>query len=181
MMGLSNETWSLTRLSFQIQNTADTIKNSFNVVAVHPQDRMVRWNSFNHSCHVLNVDSSCLGVPIRAGYVGVIRYFTGFYLSGSPVSFQHQQTSCLQSSLQFNVYSDSLLSIRLLNEHASEYHAYADLIQIQDIKDLLSTRNFSIHHCLREGNQCADFMVKFGASRMTIFPLILLLQMTSYL
>jgi len=55
-------------------------------------------------------------------------------------------------------YSDSLLSIKLLTEHASNYHAYDVLIH--DIKDILSTRNFSFHHCLIEGNQCADFMEK---------------------
>lgn len=59
-------------------------------------------------------------------------------------------------------YSDSLLSIKLLTEHTSSYHAYAVLIQ--DIKDILSPRNYSIQHCLRERNQCADFMAKLGAS-----------------
>jgi len=28
----------------------------------------------------------------------------------------------------------------------------------------LSSRNFTIHHCLREGNQCADYMAKRGAN-----------------
>jgi len=59
-------------------------------------------------------------------------------------------------------YSDSLLSIKLLTERASHYHAY--VVLIQDIKDLISSRNFTIHHCLREGNQCTDFMAKLGAT-----------------
>jgi ribonuclease HI len=59
-------------------------------------------------------------------------------------------------------YSDSLLSIDLITGRVPGYHAYAVLIQ--DIKDLLSAHNFSVHHCLREGNQCADFMAKLGAS-----------------
>jgi len=59
-------------------------------------------------------------------------------------------------------YSDSLLSIKLLTEHASNYHAY--VVLIHDIKDILSIRNFSIHHCLREGNHCGDFLAKLGAN-----------------
>jgi len=59
-------------------------------------------------------------------------------------------------------YSDSLLSINIIPSQASKYHVYAVLIQ--DIKDLLAAHNFSVHHCLREGNQCADFMAKLGTS-----------------
>jgi hypothetical protein len=42
------------------------------------------------------------------------------------------------------------------------YHVYAVLIQ--DIKKLLSQSNTTICHTLREGNNCADFLAKFGAS-----------------
>jgi hypothetical protein len=35
---------------------------------------------------------------------------------------------------------------------------------IQDIKKLLSQTNVSLYHTLREGNQCADFFAKLGAS-----------------
>lgn len=59
-------------------------------------------------------------------------------------------------------YSYSMLSIKFLNEHASIYHVYT--ILTQDIKDLFSTSNFSVYHCLREGNQCADFLAKLGAT-----------------
>jgi hypothetical protein len=37
-------------------------------------------------------------------------------------------------------------------------------VLIQDIKELLSQTNVSLHHTLREGNQCADFFAKLGAS-----------------
>jgi hypothetical protein len=42
------------------------------------------------------------------------------------------------------------------------YHIHAVLIQ--DIKELLSQSNISLYHTLREGNQCADFFAKLGAS-----------------
>lgn len=85
MMCLSNETWSLTRLSLHIQNTentTNTIKTSFQIVAVAPSDCMVRWNSNNHGCHILNVDGSCIGTPTQAGFGGVIQNSACFYLSG---------------------------------------------------------------------------------------------------
>lgn len=56
-------------------------------------------------------------------------------------------------------YSDSLISMRLITEQACKYHAY--VVLIQDISDLLSSRNL---HCLREENQGANFMTKLGAS-----------------
>jgi hypothetical protein len=35
---------------------------------------------------------------------------------------------------------------------------------IQNIKELLSQTNVSLCHTLREGNQCADFFAKLGAT-----------------
>lgn len=59
-------------------------------------------------------------------------------------------------------YSDSLLAVNLIANDTPRYHIYAALIQ--NIKDLLNDRNISLHHTLREGNQCADFFAKFGAN-----------------
>ena len=59
-------------------------------------------------------------------------------------------------------YSGSLLTVNLIKEDISQYHIYAVLIQ--NIKDIMSSRNFSIEHTLREGNQCTDYMAKLGAS-----------------
>ena len=60
------------------------------------------------------------------------------------------------------VNSDSLLSIKLISGSYSKYHVHAALIQ--DIKDLLSTVNYSLSHTFREGNQCADCFAKLGAA-----------------
>ena len=59
-------------------------------------------------------------------------------------------------------YSDSLLAFNLINGDTSLFHVY--VVLIQDIKDLLNSRNYYIHHSLREGNHCADFMAKLGAT-----------------
>jgi ribonuclease HI len=59
-------------------------------------------------------------------------------------------------------YSDSTLAINMIKEAFSKYHVYAVLLH--EIKEQLSQDNVSLHHTLREGNQCADFLAKLGAS-----------------
>jgi len=48
-----------------------------------------------------------------------------------------------------------------------KFHNYAVLIQ--DIKELFDHVNVTICHTLREGNQCADFLAKLGASSVIDF------------
>jgi len=169
-MCLSHETWSLTRIHFHIQSSAEMIKSIFHTATAPHPDRMVHWNNENFSCNVLNVDGSCLGTPTRAEYGGIVRnsaglYFSGYIAATSGILFTELTAIhrglllAIESEIEVLVcYSDSLLSTKLVTDHVSNYHAYAVLIQ--DIKDILSSRNFSIHHCLREGNQCADFLAK---------------------
>ncbi|MCI04210.1 S-like ribonuclease, partial [Trifolium medium] len=46
-------------------------------------DRYIRWNSNNHSCVILNVNvnGSRHGSPVRAGFGGILRNSSGYYLS----------------------------------------------------------------------------------------------------
>jgi len=177
-MCFNTDTWSLTWLCISIQNSADTIHKSFQPVAVSASsDRWVRWNSSSHNCHILNVDGSCLGTPIRAGYGGLIRNNAGLFLSGFSGFLQDStcillaELTAIHKGLRLAVdmgledlvcLSDSQLSVNLITEEVSKFHAYAVLIQ--DIKDILACHNFTIQHTLREGNQCADFMAKLGDS-----------------
>jgi len=59
-------------------------------------------------------------------------------------------------------YSDSLLCINIITSPLLKFHAYAVLIQ--DIKELMEQTQETNSHTLREGNQCADSMVKLGDS-----------------
>jgi ribonuclease HI len=176
-MCLSVESWSLTRINFEIQNTVETIRTTMHSVATARPDCMVRLNNNNYNCFVLNVDGSCLGSPIRAGFGGIIQNSSGLFITGfsgylattTDILFAELNAIhcgillAIDAGMEYMVcYSDSMLSIQLLTGRASICHAYDVLIQ--EIKDLLSTRNFSIHHCLREGNQCADFLAKLGAT-----------------
>jgi hypothetical protein len=59
-------------------------------------------------------------------------------------------------------YSDSLHYVNLIKGPPDKYHIHAVLIQ--DIKELLSQANVSLHHTFREKNQCADLFTKLRAS-----------------
>ncbi|GAU12290.1 hypothetical protein TSUD_141980 [Trifolium subterraneum] len=59
-------------------------------------------------------------------------------------------------------YSDSLLCINLIKGPIVNYHVY--VVLIQDIKEFISQSNVTLCHTFREGNQCADFLAKLGAS-----------------
>jgi len=156
-------------------------------------DIFIKWNNGNHSDVILNLDGSCLGTPLRAGFGGgVIRNDARFYLSGfswylpdsSDILYAElyaiYQGLILARNLNIDelvCYNDSLHCINLLKGPILSFYVYTVLIQ--DVKDLMEQNNVTVYHTLREGNQCADFMAKFGASSPTelfyhSFPLDLL-------
>jgi len=123
------------------------------------------------------VDGSCNGVPIRIGFRGVIRNssvnfisgFSGFISRSQDILFAELTALHQGLILAINLncgnlacYSDSLLTVNLIKDDLPQYHVYDVLIQ--NIKDLINSRNYSLQHSLREGNQCADFMAKLEAS-----------------
>jgi len=144
--------------------------------------RHLWWNNNNYDCNILNVDGSCLGTPPRAGFGGLIRNSSGYYISGF-TGFLPASSDILQAELTaiyFGLrttkdlgisplvcYSDSILAIDTVKKASTTYHVYA--ILIHEIKVLLSQTNVLLHHTLREGNQCADFLAKLGASSNDTF------------
>jgi ribonuclease HI len=140
-------------------------------------DRLTKWNNNYHSSIILNVDGSCLGSPIRAGYGGVLRNNAGFYLSGFSGHIQHS-SEILHAELfaiykgmmlakkmdisELVCYSDSLHGINLIKGPNMMFDVYDVLIQ--DIKDLIQQSNVTICHTLREENQCVELMAKLGVS-----------------
>ncbi|CAJ2646060.1 unnamed protein product [Trifolium pratense] len=178
LMNLNNETWSLSRLSFNIRSMVETFKNCFTITSNGGSvDRFIKWNNNNFSCTILNVDGSCLGSPTRSGFGGIIRNTFGHYLAGfsgyiqgsSDILYAELYAIYKGLLLAINMgidelvcYSDSLHCINLIKGPQVKFHMHAVLIQ--DIKDLISQSNVSLCHTLREGNQCADFFAKLGAS-----------------
>jgi len=177
-MCLNNEEWSLTRLAFNVNNSIDVIRTSFpRASPAAIRDNVVKWNCSNHDCYILNVDGSCLGNPQRCGFGGLLRNNAGFFISGFSgyiaistdillaelfAIFHGLQMVSALGIFDFVCYSDSLLSVSLINGPPLKFHAYATLIQ--DIKDLLILTNTRVLHTLHEGNYCADFLAKLGAA-----------------
>lgn len=124
-----------------------------------------------------NVDGSSLGNPGRAGFGGLLRNLDGAWLLGFAGTIGvstslHAELCALYHGLlvawsrgyrRLTCYSDSQIAIDLLKNEVPKFHQQAALIC--SIKDLLQRQwEVSILHTLREGNQCADFMAKLGAT-----------------
>jgi hypothetical protein len=68
-------------------------------------------------------------------------------------------------------YSDSRSAITLIIESVDEWHHYAAIIN--NIKDNMNRDwQVSLLHTLREGNTCADFLAKLGATSNEAFSSI---------
>ncbi|XP_024642167.1 uncharacterized protein [Medicago truncatula] len=185
LMCLGNETLPLPQLCSNIDSLKVSINTAYNSTPSAPTlDRFIRWNNNNFQCIILNVDGSCSGDPIRTGYGGVIRNNTGGFISAFSGDINHSQDilfaelSALYHDITLAIglnydevacYSNSLLTVNLVKEELNQFHVYAVLIQ--NIKDLLNPRNYSLHHSLREGNQCADCLAKLGASNNEAFTI----------
>lgn len=175
-MCLSNENLSLIQLCSNIRSAASEITSAFSRDdSLTHSDRLVSWNSRNHEGHILNVDGSCIGTPSRSGYGGVLRNSAGRFISGFSgfipnstdillaelTAIQHGLHMAIELNMNdLSCYSDSLLAVNLIMNDTPRFHIYAVLIQ--NIKDLLVARNISLHHTLREGNQCANYFAKLG-------------------
>lgn len=119
-----------------------------------------------------------LNNPIRAGFGGLLRHQTGRwitafsgYIAGTSdillvELYAIHRGLLLAREMNFQevfCYTNSLHCVQILKELTLRFHKYATLIQ--DIKDLLNPDWLaSIDHTLREGNSCADFLAKIGAS-----------------
>jgi len=176
-MCINNEQMSIQRVSTNITNATESIMHAFPSLQSGHLERYIRWNNNNFDCNILNVDGSCLGTPTRAGFGGLIRNSAGYYFTGFS-GFIPSSSDILQAelsaiyfglSIAINLgfaplacYSDSIHAITSIKEPCSKFHVYAVLIH--EIQELLSHANVSLHHTLREGNQCADFLAKLGAS-----------------
>jgi ribonuclease HI len=178
MMCLGGENWSLHYVVSNIHNMADTITSAFHTeTSPMPIGRVVKWNCSNFTGNILNVDGSCNGTPIRTGFGGIFRNEGGLFLAAYSGRIPHTkdillaELTAIYHGLKMAIeigldnlkcYSDSLTSVKLIQEHMPRFHIYAVLVQ--NIKDLLVANNFSVHHTLREGNQAADFMANLGST-----------------
>jgi len=155
----------------------DTLKACYpSISSTSDEGQFTKWNNNNHSCVILNVDGSCLGSPIRAGYGGILRSYAGFFLSAFSGYIQNSsdilyvELYAIYKGLflvkemgitDFVCYSNSLHCINILKGPPMRFHAYAVLIQ--DIKELLEQGNVMVNHTVKEIN-VRIFFAKLGAS-----------------
>jgi hypothetical protein len=112
LMCLSNETLSVTRLCCNIFSYAESISTSLrNPSSAHAPARLIRWNSNNHMCTILNVDGSFNGDPIRTGFGGVIRNNSGNYISGFSGFINNSQD--IMFAEHTTLHQGPILAIRL--------------------------------------------------------------------
>jgi ribonuclease HI len=151
----------------------ETLRNCFSPASNDRLvDRYIKWNNNNYSCVILNVDGSCIGSLVRSGFGGIIRNtfrhylagFSGFISETSDILFVElfaiYKGLLLARDMGIDAlvcYSDSLHCVNLINGSQVKFHVNAVLIQ--DIKELLSQTNVSLHRTLRNENQCADFFM----------------------
>jgi hypothetical protein len=108
-MCLLNETWSLSRLSFNIQAMVETCRNCFNLASNDRSvDRYTRWNNTNYLHVILNIDGSCLDSPMRSEFGGVIRNTFGHYL-GCFSGFIQGSSDILLAEI-YDIYKGLLLA-----------------------------------------------------------------------
>jgi hypothetical protein len=123
------------------------------------------------------VDESCLGSAVRSGFDDIIRNTFWHYLAGFPafiletsdilfvelyVIYKGLMLARDMSIDELLCYSDSLHCVNIIKGPQIKFHIH--VVLIQNIKELFSQTNVSLHHTLREGNQCADFFAKLRAS-----------------
>jgi hypothetical protein len=129
----------------------------------------------NYSCVILNVNGSCLDSLAQFGFGGIIRntfrhYFAGFsdFIS-KPHDILFVEFYAIYKDLllvrdmdidKLICYSDSLHCVNPIKSPQVKFHIH--VVLIQNIKEVLSQTYVSLHHTLRERNQCAYFFVKLG-------------------
>lgn len=177
----NNEVIPFPRLILSILNLSAIFKICFDKENTNPPEgRNISWYHPNREGVILNVDGSSLGNPGPAGFGGLLRNPDGGWILGFSGHIGHSvilkaELLAILNGLKlawergFKVlycYTDLMHALSLIKEQQGEFHRHATIIQ--DIRDLLAFPwKVEMHHTLREGNQCADFFAKLGASDTT--------------
>jgi len=134
---------------------------------------------------ILNVDGSALTNLGKVGFGGLVHnhdgtFQFGFYGSVGLSNILHAEIQallvgikqCWQTEFRkVMCFSDSLHVVQLVKEGTSQFHHYANELEI--IQDFMKKDwTISLHHTFREGNACADVLAKLGATNVD--PLIVL-------
>ncbi|KAK2370008.1 hypothetical protein QL285_083097 [Trifolium repens] len=154
LMCLNNETWSLNWLTFNIRAMVKTF-----IICFFPAsneglvERYAKWNHNNYYCVIIRN-------TFNHHLVGFIQGSSDILLAELCVIYKDLLLAKDISIDELVCYSDSLHCVNLTKGVQVKYHIHD--VFIQNIKDLLSQANVSLHHTLRERNQCSNFFAKLG-------------------
>ena len=168
LMCLNIENRPLNHLSYNIHNMVDSFSHCFMINShVVQVERFIRWINDNYSCTILNVDGSCLGTPVRAGFGGITRNNVVYYLSGFS-GYTNDSSDILYAKLHA-IYQGLILAKSL---NIIELVCYTDSLHCINhlkgpTKGLIRQGNVTVCHTLRKGNQCAVFRPKLGVGLYT--------------
>lgn len=151
----------------------------------HTDNRFISWNFKKYSCIIINVDGNCNDTPIYIGFGGALHASNGTSQCGlfgfipNSLNILHAELWIMYQGLSLakgidiiesTCYSNSSLSISLIENPLNEYYKHGMLIQ--SIKDIiLDNVMFRVIHIFREGNQNVDFMAKLGTSNDIDLPI----------
>jgi ribonuclease HI len=140
--------------------------------------RQVRWNPPPEDFIKINVDGSTFGNPGNAGFGGLLRNNRGNWIHGFSGSCGRAtnllaELSAIWKGLQLAwdlgyrsiiMESDSQAALDLIvDTKQKDFHPHATLLSlIRKLSSLPWVVSFS--HTLREGNKCAVWLAKFGAT-----------------
>jgi ribonuclease HI len=147
--------------------------------------KQVKWNALGGTGMILNVDGSSIGNPGISGFGGLIRntdggWVHGFFGNLGHTNILHAELMAIYKGLllawDLNIkdlwcYSDSVMAIKLITDPVDDWHHYAAILN--NIKDIMK-RDWQVLliHTLREGNACADYLAKQGATHTDVYSSI---------
>ncbi|KAJ1375369.1 Ribonuclease H domain [Sesbania bispinosa] len=148
-------------------------------------EKYISWQAPPYHYITLNTDGSAIGNPDLAGYGWIFRDSLGHWITGyhghsgfSDITkaeilgiLQGLKIASERKFRNLICYTDSMYSIHLIKNEDISYHR--DAPEIAEIRDLLAHDwRVDLRHTLREGNVCADLLVKRGARDTTSFRLL---------
>ncbi|KAK2425147.1 hypothetical protein QL285_035429 [Trifolium repens] len=182
---MANESTSVFSLKMGIVDYALLLKNDPSKSHVNLNPQLVRWNVNGGTDMILNVDGSSIGNPGVSGYGELLRTADGAWVHGffGNLGFTNILLAELMAiykglllAWEMNIkdlwcYSDSKIAIKLVMEPVDEWHHYAAILN--NIQGILRREwQVTIVHTPREGNACADFLAKHGATSNVVFSSI---------
>ncbi|KAJ8763632.1 hypothetical protein K2173_003104 [Erythroxylum novogranatense] len=159
-----------------------SVFNSGAHLVSHRPPRWIAWTKPPPGFVKLNTNGSAVGNPGQARYGGLIRDMEGRWLAGFSGSIGIAtnilaKLQGLKHGLQLMwdlgyrsvlVKTDCLVVVNLVFDSPQPYHPR--LVLIRDIQDMFAKQwRCSLHHVLREGNHCADFLAKIGLSQLPMW------------